>query len=110
MKRSLYKKLLEWKASSRRKPLVLEGARQVGKTWLLKKFGSNEYENIAYINCDNNPQVQALFSDFDTKRIFRGLSAIANLATNPIISLTLSSITICIKKNTVNDILEIQKH
>ncbi|MBD5434574.1 MAG: ATP-binding protein [Treponema sp.] len=83
MKRSLYKKLLEWKTSSRRKPLVLEGARQVGKTWLLKEFGSHEYENMVYINCDNNPQVQALFSDFDTKRIFRGLSAIANMSITP---------------------------
>ncbi|MDE5786530.1 MAG: AAA family ATPase, partial [Duncaniella sp.] len=53
MKRSLYAKLLEWKASSSRKPLVLEGARQVGKTWLLKEFGNNEYENMIYINCDN---------------------------------------------------------
>lgn len=57
--------------------LVLEGSRQVGKTCLLNEFSNNEYENMVYINCDNNPQVQALFSDFDTKRIFGRLSAIA---------------------------------
>lgn len=83
MKRELYKKLLEWKHSSDRKPLVLEGARQVGKTWLLKEFGRNEYENLVYINCDNNPQMRSLFSDFDTKRIFRGLSAIAGQSITP---------------------------
>lgn len=83
MKRELYKKLLEWKHSPNRKPLVLEGARQVGKTWLLKEFGRNEYENLVYINCDNNPQMHSLFSDFDTKRIFRGLSAIAGQSITP---------------------------
>lgn len=83
MKRELYKKLLEWKHSPDRKPLVLEGARQVGKTWLLKEFGRNEYENLVYINCDNNPQMHSLFSDFDTKRIFRGLSAIAGQSIAP---------------------------
>lgn len=83
MKRELYKKLLEWKHSPDRKPLVLEGARQVGKTWLLKEFGRNEYENLVYINCDNNSQMHSLFSDFDTKRIFRGLSAIAGQSITP---------------------------
>ena len=46
MKRLLYDKLLDWKNSQRRKPLLLEGARQVGKTYLLKKFGENEFKNI----------------------------------------------------------------
>ena len=45
MKRLLYKDLLKWKNSGSRKPLILEGARQVGKTWLLKEFAKNEYEN-----------------------------------------------------------------
>ena len=78
MKRLLYSKLLEWKNKKSRKPLILEGARQVGKTWLLKEFGKNEYENVAYINCDNNKKVQDLFNDFNIPRIIMNLSAIAN--------------------------------
>lgn len=46
MKRDAYQKLLKWKASVRRKPLILNGARQVGKTWLLKEFGRCEYETL----------------------------------------------------------------
>ena len=55
MKRSLLKNLVEWKNSPRRKPLILKGVRQVGKTWLLKEFGRLYYENVAYFNfCDDN--------------------------------------------------------
>ena len=79
MKRFLYSQLLEWKNKKNRKPLILEGARQVGKTWLLKEFGRNEYENVAYINCDNNKKVQELFSDFNINRIIMNLSAISNI-------------------------------
>ncbi|MDP2912649.1 MAG: AAA family ATPase, partial [Candidatus Omnitrophota bacterium] len=50
MKRDLYSALLDWKRSSSRKPLILKGARQVGKTYLIKEFGRNEYESIAYLN------------------------------------------------------------
>ena len=78
MERSIYKKLLEWKNSSMRKPLILEGARQVGKTWILKKFGENEYKKFVYINCDNNPQLAGLFSDYDIPRIIRFLSALTD--------------------------------
>ena len=46
MERLAYKQLLEWKNRSNRKPLILNGARQVGKTWLLKEFGANEYSNV----------------------------------------------------------------
>lgn len=55
MKRALYNSLIEWKKSPFRKPLVLEGARQVGKTWLVKEFGKNEYENLVYVNCADDP-------------------------------------------------------
>lgn len=79
MKRSIYKDLLTWKEKSDRKPLVLEGARQVGKTWILKEFGSNEYKNVAYVNCDNNPLLEELFIDFDIDRIIRALSAITEI-------------------------------
>lgn len=75
MKRNLYEDLIAWKNSNNRKPLILEGARQVGKTWLLTEFGKNEYQNLVYINCDNNPFVKQLFFDYDIERIIRGFSA-----------------------------------
>ena len=78
MERFLYNQLKKWKDSKSRKPLILEGARQVGKTWLLKQFGKNEFENFIYINCDNNPQIESIFIDYDVKRILRNISAISN--------------------------------
>ncbi len=77
MERFLIEELRKWKNSSSRKPLILEGARQVGKTWLLKQFGKSDFKNIAYINCDNNPQMQSLFADFNVQRLLRGFSAIS---------------------------------
>ena len=64
MERLLYQRLKKWKESPDRKPLILEGARQVGKTWLLQQFGRKEYKNCVYINCDNNPNLQGLFEDY----------------------------------------------
>ncbi len=78
MYRKINQDLFKWKASSDRKPLVLFGARQTGKTWILKEFGKNEYDNIAYINCDNNPIVSAAFTDFDIERLIRVFSAVTN--------------------------------
>lgn len=75
MERLFLEKLIAWKNSPSRRPLVLEGARQVGKTWLLKQFGATEYKNCVYINCDHNPMMDAIFSDFDIKRILLVLSA-----------------------------------
>ena len=83
MERFLYKQLLQWKDSSERKPLILEGARQVGKTWLLKHFGENEYENLVYINCDNNPTLENIFFDYEIPRIIRNLSALSNIHITP---------------------------
>lgn len=78
MKRSIYKQLLAWKESPRRKPLMLYGARQVGKTYILKEFGQNEFENMVYVNCYKNPAVATLFSeDIDVNRILLGLSALS---------------------------------
>ena len=51
MKREIYQHLIEWKESPTRKPLILYGARQVGKTYILKEFGKNEFGNMVYINC-----------------------------------------------------------
>lgn len=83
MERIAYKKLVTWKNSKSRKPLILEGARQVGKTWLLKHFGENEFNNYVYINCDNNPQLENIFLDYDIKRIIRNISAISNIQLVP---------------------------
>lgn len=77
MERFLIEDLRKWKNSSSRKPLILEGARQVGKTWLLKQFGKSDFKNTVYINCDNNPQMQSLFTDFNVQRLLRGFSAIS---------------------------------
>ena len=71
MKRNIYSKLLDWKNSHDRKPLILDGARQVGKTWILKEFGANEYKNVAYINCDKTIEMKSLFYDYDIQRLIR---------------------------------------
>ena len=83
MYRNAYSKLLKWKESPNRKPLILGGARQVGKTWLLQEFGKNEYQNTAYINCDETPEMRSLFSDFDTSRLIRAFSALSDTQITP---------------------------
>ena len=83
MERSIIEQLKEWKNSPLRKPLILAGARQVGKTYILKEFGKREYKHVAYINCDNNPDVAGLFAeDYDMKRV---LLVIGALTGQPII-------------------------
>lgn len=78
MHRKAYKKLLDWKHSDTRKPLILLGARQVGKTWLMKEFGKNEYQNVVYINCDTEPLTKELFlNDYDISRLLLGFQAIS---------------------------------
>jgi predicted AAA+ superfamily ATPase len=79
MERTAYQDLINWKNKKNRKPLILNGARQVGKTWLLKKFGENEYESFAYINCDDTPEMKIIFSDFDTQRLIRNFSSITGV-------------------------------
>ena len=79
MKRKIYARLLEWKDSERLKPLILQGDRQVGKSWILKEFGRKEYKYTAYISCDNEPLVKALFADYDVSRILRSIEAIAGV-------------------------------
>jgi len=74
MFREAMESLMTWKASSKRKPLVVRGARQVGKTWLLKEFGRTAYRSMAYVDCYDNEQVQTLFAtDFDIPRLIQGL-------------------------------------
>lgn len=62
MKRQIFEHLQTWKQNKARKPLILKGARQVGKTYILKHFGQLEYENVAYFNFENSPQLHELFS------------------------------------------------
>ena len=63
MERFILKKLLDWKNSPYRKPLILKGVRQVGKTWILKEFGRRCYENTAYFNFDENEEYKQLKVD-----------------------------------------------
>ncbi len=79
MKRKLYNALINWKNDPDRKPLVLEGARQVGKTWLLKEFGQNEYQNLVYVNFHDDPEAQEIFRvDLKVDRILYLLESITN--------------------------------
>lgn len=83
MERSIYSSLKKWKESSTRKPLILQGARQVGKTYILKEFGAREYSEVVYINCDDNNDMQNMFVDYDVDRIIRSLSAISGISIKP---------------------------
>ena len=70
MLRKLYKDLSLWKNSPTRKPLILQGARQVGKTWLMKEFGKNEFEQVVYLNFESSERLKSLFlNDFNIERI-----------------------------------------
>lgn len=83
MERSIYSSLKKWKESPTRKPLILQGARQVGKTYILKEFGAREYSEVVYINCDDNNDMQNMFVDYDIDRIIRSLSAISGISIKP---------------------------
>lgn len=69
MERSIYKDLLQWKNRPDRKPLILLGARQVGKTYILQEFGRREFANVVYVNCQRNGICERLFRDLDVQRI-----------------------------------------
>lgn len=78
MKRTIIAQLKAWKNSPLRKPLILSGARQVGKTYILKEFGKQEYENVAYINCDGNQEIAHIFAeDYDMQRVLMVIGAIS---------------------------------
>lgn len=78
MNRKVYKELLKWKQSENRMPLVLCGARQVGKTWLMQEFGKNEYKNSIYLNFDSDESLCQLFEkDYDIDRILLAIQAYA---------------------------------
>lgn len=74
MYREKIKELEEWKDSKDRMPLIIRGARQVGKTWIMKEFGKNNYKKVTYVNFDGNTRMARLFEgDFDIERIVQGL-------------------------------------
>lgn len=77
MYRNILEQLKAWKNKEHRKPLVLSGARQVGKTYILKRFGEQEFSNVAYINCDDNEMAKDMFTqDYNIQRIVLAIGAI----------------------------------
>ncbi len=75
MKRDIYQKLIAWKSSSQRKPLLLKGARQVGKTYILQEFGRQEYTRVAYLNFEEEPLLDDFFKySLAPEKIIRNLS------------------------------------
>lgn len=80
MKRKIYNKLVEWKNQKQHKPLILNGVRQCGKTFILKEFGKKEFASLAYVSCDRNESLQAIYAgDFNVFRIIQGLSALTGV-------------------------------
>lgn len=74
MEREIMKDLIEWKNSWRRKPLILQGVRQTGKTWILKEFGKREYKSVQYLSLDRPRRYADIFTDpTDVERILRGI-------------------------------------
>lgn len=84
MERTAIKQLIEWKNNPKRKPLIVNGARQVGKTWLLHEFAHKEYAKEAYIYCRKNEAARKVFTqDFDTDRILMALRALSGVDITP---------------------------
>ena len=84
MQRAILQKFIEWKSFSDRKPLIVNGARQVGKTWLLREFARTEYAKEAYIICRKNDIIRQIFTqDFDVNRILRALRALSGVDITP---------------------------
>ena len=84
MKRDIYNDLLEWKKSKRRKPLIINGARQVGKTHTLKHFGKHHYENTVYLNFERNEKLCTFFDQsLDPKHLIKVLSIYAETTISP---------------------------
>ncbi|MCX6328629.1 MAG: ATP-binding protein [Bacteroidia bacterium] len=80
MKRTKLGELIAWKNSPSRKPLIIRGARQVGKTWLMQEFGNTQYAKTVYLNFEKNKRLKGLFTDdFDIKRVITALQAESGL-------------------------------
>jgi uncharacterized protein len=84
MERYAYQKLLEWKKAAGRKPLLIQGARQVGKTYLINDFGKNEYHQILYLNFEKEKSLAAFFEDsLDPRSVINSLEIYKNIEVNP---------------------------
>ena len=84
MQRTAIKKLKEWKDEKDHKPLIIEGARQVGKTWLMKEFGKQCYEQVVYLHFDNNPELAAVFEhDYKIPRLIEAFEILSGIKINP---------------------------
>lgn len=84
MKRSIFKQLLEWKNNPRRKPLILMGARQVGKTWAMREFGCQEFAKVAYVSFDEDLELRKSFEeDFNIKRLLGDIQMHAGFPLTP---------------------------
>lgn len=84
MQRTAIKKLKEWKDEKDHKPLIIEGARQVGKTWLMKEFGKQYYEQVVYLHFDNNPELTAVFEhDYKIPRLIEAFEILSGIKINP---------------------------
>ena len=96
MERKIYAELLEWKDDPDRKPMILLGCRQVGKTFIVMGFGDREYENIAYLNFADNPDDRLLFQgDLDADRLADRIILSKNLPADGRILLILDEIQEC---------------
>ena len=84
MERFLMRDLEAWRENPRRKPLIINGARQVGKTWLIKEFGKRHYRSVAYVNMDNNSAMRDLFeAGYDVDTLIAGLQLQTGVAIDP---------------------------
>ena len=90
MRRTAMEKLVAWKSSDERKPMVLKGARQVGKTWLMKEFGKNYYKSFVYFNFDEEDELKSIFeTNKNPQRILELLSMIAGEKIHPLDTLVI---------------------
>ena len=84
MKRLAFEQLLEWKNKQNRKPLIVQGARQVGKTWLMKEFGRQHYSKVAYISFDVNKTANDIFeADYNISNIIQALNILSGVDITP---------------------------
>ena len=84
MQRTAIEKLKKWKDKKGHKPLIIEGARQVGKTWLMKEFGKQYYEQVVYLHFDNNPELAAVFeNDYKIPRLIESFEILSGIKINP---------------------------
>ena len=84
MQRAAYSKLIAWKVKNDRKPMIIQGARRVGKTWLMKSFGQTEFERTAYFNFENQQEIRNLFQqNLLADNLLKGLSIVAGFSIDP---------------------------